>query len=368
LDKQKIISTSMEDQDIIGYCNEKGFVMVQILVVRGGKMVGEKIFKMKSQNEMEANEVLSSFLKQYYVEELLLPKDVLIPHAVEDQDLIMEWLSEKKGSRVRIEVPVRGKKRELVKMAEENSRFAMRTEMDKGEVATRMLEELQENLGLKNFPETIEGFDISNISGTSSVGSMVVFQNGLAQKSLYRRYKIGDVDGIDDYAMMQEVMRRRYLRLLEEDRALPNLVLIDGGRGHLNAAYKVLSELMIADRVDLACIAKGKYRNDLDTDEVLLVDRKNSVLFRENSPSRFLLQRVRDESHRFAINYHRKLRGKQSLASPLEAISGIGKQRRLSLLKKFGSLEKIRRATTEELQQIPGITEDLAQKIRAGLR
>jgi excinuclease ABC subunit C len=125
---------------------------------------------------------------------------------------------------------------------------------------------------------------------------------------------------------------------------------------------------MIADRVDLACIAKGKFRNDLDTDEVLLVDRKNSVLFRENSPSRFLLQRVRDESHRFAISYHRKLRGKQSLASPLETISGIGKQRRLSLLKKFGSLEKIRRATTEELQQIPGITEDLAQKIRAGLR
>jgi len=368
LDKQKIISTSMEDQDIIGYCNEKGFVMVQILVVRGGKMVGEKIFKMKSQSEMEANEVLSSFLKQYYVEELLLPKDVLIPHEVEDQSLIVEWLSEKKGSRVRIEVPVRGKKRDLVKMAEENSRFAMRTEMDKGEVATRMLEELQENLGLKNFPETIEGFDISNISGTSAVGSMVVFQNGVAQKSLYRRYKIGEVDGIDDYAMMQEVMRRRYKRLLEEDRALPNLVLIDGGRGHLNAAYKVLSELMIADRVDLACIAKGKFRNDLDTDEVLLVDRKNSVLFRENSPSRFLLQRVRDESHRFAISYHRKLRGKQSLASPLEAISGIGKQRRLSLLKKFGSLEKIRQATTEELQQVPGITEDLAQKIRASLR
>jgi excinuclease ABC subunit C len=227
-----------------------------------------------------------------------------------------------------------------------------------------MLEELQEALHLTHFPEVIEGFDISNISGTSAVGSLVQFRNAVADKDNYRRYKIKEVAGIDDYAMMREVMRRRYSRLLEDEKPLPHLILIDGGRGHLNTAHQVLCELDLADRIDLACIAKGKYRNNLDTDEVLLVDQKQAVLFRENSPSRFLLQRVRDESHRFAISYHRKLRDKRALESPLESISGIGKKRRLQLLKHFGSLENIRNASLEELTAMPGITQEIANEIR----
>ena len=207
LDKQKIISTSLKDQDVIGYCKERGFAVVQALVIRSGKMVGEKIYKMKSQNEMEANEILSSFLKQYYADEVLLPSEILLPHAIDEMDLISSWLSERKKTRVTLEAPVRGQKRDLVRMAEENARFAMRTELDKGETATRLLEELQEALELKNFPEVIEGFDISNISGTHAVGSMVVFKNGQADKSSYRRYKIAQVDGIDDYAMMREIGR-----------------------------------------------------------------------------------------------------------------------------------------------------------------
>ena len=368
LDKQKIISTSLKDQDVIGYCNERGFAVVQALVIRSGKMVGEKIYKMKSQNEMEANEILSSFLKQYYGDEVLLPTEILLPHAIDEMDLIANWLSERKKTRVTLETPVRGQKRDLVRMAEENARFAMRTELDKGETATRMLEELQEALELKNFPEVIEGFDISNISGTHAVGSMVVFKNGQADKSSYRRYKIAKVEGIDDYAMMREVLGRRYQKLLDEGKTLPGLVLIDGGRGHLNTAKKALEEVGVLGKLDLACIAKGKERGNLDTDEVLLLHRKTSILFKENSPSRFLLQRIRDEAHRFAITYHRKLRGKNTLASPLERVAGIGKKRRLQLLKKFGSLENIRSASLEDLQTLPGITKSLAQKISAQLK
>jgi excinuclease ABC subunit C len=364
LDKQNIISTSLQDQDVIAYCSEKDQAMAQVLIIRAGKMLSEKIFKMKSLNQMEEDETLSSFLKQYYKEEVVLPAEILLPHPVEDSDLIADWLSEKKGTRVRLEVPVIGKKRDLVRMAEENARFAMRMERDKGDVGTRSLEELQTALGLKHFPEVIEGFDLSNISGSHAVGSMVVFENALAEKSKYRRYKISTVKGIDDYAMLREVMTRRYRRLLDEGKPLPNLVLIDGGKGHLNSGHVVFEALGLLDRVDLACIAKGKYRNNLETDEVYLLQKKDPVLFKENSPSRFLMQRIRDEAHRFAISYHRRLRGKEALSSPLENIPGIGKKRRLLLLKQFGSLENIRNASMEELAALPGITRSLAEKLR----
>ncbi|MBT5631418.1 MAG: excinuclease ABC subunit UvrC [Nitrospina sp.] len=364
LDKQKIVSTSLQDQDVIAYCSEKDQAMAQVLIIRSGKMLSEKIFKLKSLNQMEEDETLSSFLKQYYAEEVVLPAEILLPHPVEDSDLIADWLSEKKGTRVRLEIPVIGKKRDLVKMAEENARFAMRMERDKGDVGTRSLEELQTALGLKHFPEVIEGFDLSNISGSHAVGSMVVFESALAEKSKYRRYKIATVKGIDDYAMLREVMTRRYRRLLDEGSPLPNLVLIDGGKGHLNSGREVFEALGLLDLVDLACIAKGKYRNNLETDEVYLLHKKDPVLFNENSPSRFLMQRIRDEAHRFAISYHRRLRGKEALSSPLENISGIGKKRRLLLLKQFGSLENIRNASLEELTALPGITLPLAEKLR----
>ena len=363
IDKQKIISTSLEDQDVVAYCSEKDQAMVQVLIIRSGKMLGEKIFKLKSRKEMEEDETLSSFLKQYYADESILPAEVLLPHPIEDADLIASWLSEKKGMCVRIEVPVIGKKRELIRMAEENASFAMRMESDKGEVGTRSLEELQTALNLKHFPEVIEGFDLSNISGSHAVGSMVVFEHALAEKSKYRRYKISTVKGIDDYAMLREVMTRRYSRLLKENAPLPNLILIDGGKGHLNAGHDVLQSLNLMDRLDLVCIAKGKFRNNLVTDEVYLPQQKKPVLFHENSPSRFLMQRIRDEAHRFAISYHRKLRGKKTLESPLELIPGIGKKRRLMLLKKFGSLENIQKASLEELVILPGITKLLAERI-----
>ena len=364
LDKQKIISISLQDQDVIAYCYEKDQAMAQVLIIRYGKMLSEKIFKLKSLNEVEENEILSSFLKQYYAEEVALPTEILLPHSIEDSALIIDWLSKKKGAQVRLETPVIGKKRDLVKMAEENARFAMRMERDKGDVGTRSLEELQTALGLNHFPEVIEGFDLSNISGSHAVGSMVAFENGLPEKSKYRRYKIATVKGIDDYAMLREVMTRRYRRLLEEDSSLPNLVLIDGGRGHLNSGREVLDALGLLDRIDLACIAKGKYRNNLDTDEVYLAHKKEPVLFKENSPSRFLMQRIRDEAHRFAISYHRRLRSKETLSSPLENISGIGKKRRLQLLKEFGSLENIRNASVKELTALRGITSSLAKKLR----
>ncbi|MBI4389719.1 MAG: excinuclease ABC subunit UvrC [Nitrospinae bacterium] len=363
--RQKIISTSMEDQDVVGYSREKGLAVAQILIVRGGKMIGEKSFKMKTPDEMEEGEVLSAFVKQYYSREELLPSEIFIPHEIDEAEAVAEWLTQKRGARVRFTVPCKGKNRDLVRMAQENASFALRSEMDKDDVSARSLEELQETLGFRSFPETIEGFDISNISGAHAVGSMVFFKNARPEKSKYRRYKIGTVRGIDDYAMLRETLTRRYRRLTREEAPLPDLILIDGGRGHLNAAYGVLQDLNLQDKIDLVCIAKGKFRNKLETDEVCLVGRKDPVLFRENSPSRFLLQRVRDEAHRFAVAYHRQLRSRKTLASPLEAVPGIGKKRRLLLLKRFGSLESIKRASLEELQSVQGITEALARKIAA---
>ena len=363
LGKQKIVSTSLEDQDILGYCRDRSQAMVQVLVVRNGKMVGEKIYKIKGLTDIDDNEILSSFLKQHYIDQILLPKEILLPHSIDDVLLISDWLSKKKKGRVRIEIPSRGKKKDLVRMAEENANFALRTELDKGELSLRSLDELKETLGLKYFPEVIEGFDISNISGKHAVGSVVVFKNGVAENSKYRRYKIADVKGIDDYAMLREVINRRYRRLLREKKAIPNLILIDGGLGHLSSAEKIIRELGLLEKVDLACIAKGKFRNAIETDEILLPGKKQPIYFRENSPSRFLLQRIRDESHRFAISYHRKLRDKSSLSSPLELISGIGKKRRLLLLKSFGSLDAIRKSSMIQLQTVPGITENLAKKI-----
>jgi excinuclease ABC subunit C len=363
VDKQKIISTSQVNQDVIACTSDRGWSMVQLLAVRNGKMIAEKIYKLKNLNQEDDSETLVSFLKQYYADELVLPSEILLSHAIEDAALIEGWLTERKKEKVAIEVPQKGKKRDLVKMAEENARFAMRTELDKEEVATRSLEELQETLSLKNYPRVIEGFDISNISGTYSVGSMVVFENAKAEKGKYRRFKIKTVEGIDDYAMITEVMTRRYARLLDEGKPLPDLVLIDGGKGHLNTGYKVLESLELEGRMDLACIAKGKFRSNVETDEVFLTMKKDPVGFAQNSPSRFLLQRVRDEAHRFAIDYHRKLRGKGSLSSPLEGIPGIGKKRRLMLLKEFGSIENIKNATLEDLQKLPGITKPIAEKI-----
>ncbi len=367
LSKQKIISTNLDDRDVVGYCRETGRAMAQVLIVRGGKMLGEKIFTLENRNEMDANETLSAFLKQYYAEEDLIPKTILLPHEVDDSQVIADWLSEKKGAPVSLEVPKIGKNRDLVRMAEENARFAMNNEMDRQDVSERCLQELQQTLDLKTYPETIEGFDISNISGSHAVGSMVRFSNAKADKAKYRRFQIKDVQGIDDYGMLREVMTRRYQRLLKEDSPLPNLILIDGGKGHLNAGWRVLEELNITERVDLVCVAKGKFRNNTATDEVYLPGRKEPTLFRENSPPRFLLQRVRDEAHRFAVSYHRNLRGKKTLTSPLETIAGVGKKRRLILLKKFGSLENIKRATVEELASVPGIPEPLARKIHIGI-
>jgi excinuclease ABC subunit C len=257
IDKQKIISTSPVDQDVIACTSDGGWSMVQLLAVRGGKMIAEKIYKMKNLNQEGDSETLGSFLKQYYAEELALPSEILLSHAIEDAELIEQWLTEKKQTKVTIEVPQKGKKRGLIAMAEENARFSMRTELDKEDVATRSLEELQETLSLKNFPRVIEGFDISNISGTHAVGSMVVFENAKAEKAKYRRFKIKTVEGIDDYAMITEVMTRRYARLLDENLPLPDLILIDGGKGHLNTGYKVLESLELEGRIDLACIAKG---------------------------------------------------------------------------------------------------------------
>ncbi|MCH7543396.1 MAG: excinuclease ABC subunit UvrC, partial [Proteobacteria bacterium] len=360
LDKQKIVSTSLVNQDVIACCQEPGLAMVQVLIIRSGKMIAEKIFKMKNLNDEDERATLSAFLKQYYADEPILPEEILLQYPVEDVDLIQDWLSEKRKSRVRIEVPSKGRKRELVAMADQNARFALRNEVDQGDVATRSLEELQESLGLKNFPAVIEGFDISNTFGTNAVGSMVVFQNGRVETKLHRRYKIRQVAGIDDYAMLTEVMLRRYARLLDEGKPLPDLILIDGGKGHLNAALSVFADLGIDD-IAVAAIAKGADRNA--GKERFYMAGRQAFRLPPRDPVLYFLERLRDEAHRFAIGGHRAKRAKATGTSVLDEIRGIGAKRKRALLHHFGSARGVAEAGLADLEIVAGINKTVAKKI-----
>ena len=266
---------------------------------------------------------------------------------------------QKKGKKVKFKQPERGNKRRLIKMAVKNARENLKKETIRQKYArkrtTKAAQNLQEKLSLATSPEHIEGIDISNIQGTDPVASVVVFKQGVPDKKEYRRYKIKTVEGPDDYAMIQEVVRRRYSRLLEEERPLPDLILIDGGKGQLGAACKILKELELSEQPVIG-LAKQE-------EEIFLPGQSEPVLFDLSSGALQLLQRVRDEAHRFAVSYHRKLRSRRLTHSMLDDINGIGPARRKALLQHFGSLEKIKKARIGELKQVEGISSALARKI-----
>jgi excinuclease ABC subunit C len=371
VERQQAVAHWGIDQDAFGIYREGGFVEVQVLLVRAGKLTGNQNYSFED-FELPDDEVLSAVLTQFYDGERPVPDTILVPIPLEDAEVRAEYLAERKGRQVEILCPQRGAKLRLVEMARENAAHSYAERRDVGSRRERMLEELQTRLHLRNAPKRIECFDISNIQGNLSVGSMVTFDEGEPCTARYRRYRIRTVEGADDFASMYEVLTRRYRRAREEH-DFPDLLVVDGGKGQLNVAVEVMRELAV-DGVDVISLAKMHVEQDArasavvrSEERVFLPGRKNPVVLRRNSTALFLLQRVRDEAHRFAITYHRELRRRDRLRSRLEDIEGVGPGRRRALLRHFGSLKRLRAASAEEIATVPGISSRLAAEIRAHL-
>jgi excinuclease ABC subunit C len=357
IEKQKIVSSDFVDQDVIGFHRQDHTFVIHPLFVRGGKLLGGKGFTFSSKG-LPDEEILSSFLYQYYREGKFIPEQILIPQTIPEQNYVEQWLAEIKGKRVRIFVPLKGDKKHLLKMASENAQQFLlgKKELERDE--KKFLEVLKEKLRLKKVPWRIEAFDISNLQGGNAVGSMVCFKNGKPDKERYRHFKIKTVKGADDTGMMYEVLLRHYQKAVDKN-DLPDLVLLDGGRGQLNVAQEVFKELKI-NEVDLISLAKERVvessrlsRIRKTEEKVFHPQYKEPILLGKHSPLLHLLDRIRDEAHRFAITYHKKVRARETIKSVLREIPGIGEMRQKELLKFFGSVEKIKEATEEELAETP---------------
>jgi excinuclease ABC subunit C len=355
-ERQKIISTEPEDQDIIGLARQGSEACVQIFFVRRGRLLGRESFFLDRLLGATEPEVLSAFVRQFYTRNVEPARELLLPAELPEADLVAEWLAQRRGGRVELVVPQRGRKRELAAMAEENAALALQTHLlSRDNRSQVVMEDLQRSLSLPGLPTRIEGFDISNIQGSEAVGSMVVWAAGAMQKDDYKRFRIRTVPGVDDYAMMGEVLRRRYSRVLEEATPLPDLVLLDGGRGQLGVGMRVLEELGL-DFVPIVALAKRE-------EEVYRPESLHPLVLDPASPALHTLQKIRDEAHRFAIAYHKKLRQKRTLTSVLDQIPGVGPTLRTNLLRHLGSARRIREASVADLAAVPKITPKLAQRI-----
>lgn len=360
-ERQKMISTEFTDQDIIAISAESSMTCVEVLSVRAGKLTGEKHFILEGIQDETPDESLTAFLKQYYKDAAFIPKEILVSHDPQEHDILEVWLSSVRKGRVHLIHPQRGEKFRLVMMAAENARLAAKREesqfLHTGADAELDMADLADVLGLSKNPKRIEAYDISNISGTEAVGSMVVFEDGVPAKSQYRRFKIRTIHQPDDYGMMREVLGRRFANIEEGDAKftrIPDVIMIDGGRGQLNSALEAKSGF---DH-DIRMISLAKRM-----EEIYLSDKAEPILLPRDSRALKLLQRIRDEAHRFAITYHRKLREKSAKRSILDSIPGIGDHRRKALIKKFGSVVGVRNASIEELLVVPGVSQQVAQAI-----
>lgn len=338
LEKQRITVTEMIDQDVIGIAREGGNADIQILFIRNGMMTGRKDFFWDDLKDTSNSEVITSFIEQFYRDEIQIPDEVLIPIESEVRG-IEEWLSQKKDKQVHIIAPKRGHKASLIKLSEENALIRINEVLTEKKKYEFILNELKDMIGLQQLPKRIEAFDISNISGSEAVGSMVVWEGEGPKKSDYRRFKIKTVHGADDYGMMKEVLHRYYSKLVKAQRSVPrpiaDLVMVDGGKGQLNIALDVFKELGIAIKV----IGIAKARGDDEKERIFLPNKDEPIELEPSSPVTLLLQRIRDESHRFAISYHRKLMNKRMFVSVLDDIEGIGPIKKRKLLSTFESAE-----------------------------
>jgi excinuclease ABC subunit C len=372
IEKQQMVAERSEDFDVIGLAEDELEAAVQVFFVRKGRVTGRKGFVLDKVEDVTPGELIGTVLEGLYDDPPLgIPKSVLVPHEVEDTPLYEEWLTSLRGSRVAIRVPQRGDKRELQATVTRNAqeefvRHRLRRASDHNSRA-RALNELQEQLGLPIPPLRIECYDMSHIQGTDYVGSMVVLEDGLPKKSEYRRFKIRGVPGNDDFAAMEEVLTRRLTAyLIERDRPIgdqpakfaypPHLLLVDGGKGQLGVAVKVLEELGLADQIPVAALAKR-------FEEVYLPGEADPCRLPRQSEALYLLQRIRDEAHRFAIAYHRQLRGKRMTKSVLDDVPGLGDVRRKRLVKELGGVNAVKRATLDELQALPWLPAPVADAL-----
>jgi len=360
LEKQRVTQTTAIDQDVIGVARQGTAVDLQLLFVRGGLLIGRKDFFWPQAAEAGDEELVRSAIEQFYNKDGQPPKELLLPVELDDATLIEEWLSGKRGDKVRLVAPERGVKHQLLLLAEENAAASVADHLRDELLDRQAVEELKRLLRLDRPPERIEGFDISNTMGNQSVASMVVWEGGQMKKSDYRRFKIQTVTGANDFASMQEVVLRRYRDT--EDLARPDLVLIDGGLGQLAAAREGLKQ---AGEPAMAVIGLAKARGEKD-ERIFLPGRKNPIILRANSPATHLVQRIRDEAHRFALSFHRSLRSKALLASQLDHIIGIGEIRRTSLLRRFKTLEGLAAASDEDLRAT-GLNSQTIHDLRAQL-
>ena len=360
LERQRITQTASVDQDVIGIARHGSAVDLQLLFVRGGLLIGRKDFFWPQSADATDEELVHSAVEQFYNKEGQPPRELLIPVDIPDADLLARWLSDKRGETVRVLAPERGTKHQLVMLAEENAAAALDDHVRNEELDRQASEELQRLLRLETVPRRIEGFDISNTMGDQSVASMVVWEDGRMNKSDYRRFKIQTVTGANDFASIHEVVVRRYGGM--EDLARPNLVLIDGGLGQLAAAIAALKQV---GQTNLAIIGLAKAKGE-KSERIFMPGRKNPIILRQNSPATHLLQRIRDEAHRFAITFHRKLRGKTLVSSQLDQIIGVGSITRTKLLKRFGSLANLTQASEEALREA-GLSETLVKQLRREL-
>jgi excinuclease ABC subunit C len=370
LEKQLMVSARFRDQDVVGTHEGGGNLGLAVLFVRGGRLVGSRCFVFKKPHS-SSSEVMRAFILQYYDQGKQIPEEILISEPLLEQELLAEWLSDIKGRQVGVRQAKRGEGRQLLAMAAHNAANYLRSEMTRATDPIPALDRLRQLLGLESIPHRLECIDISNFQGKFPVGSLVVFRDGEPDKSAYRRYRIKTVDRIDDTAMMAEVLNRRFTDVRREE-ALPDLLVVDGGKAQLNQALAVLRELELADLVPVVALAKKPKTSTQaeanGTDRLYLPGRKNPLELKKDPPMLFLLSRLRDEAHRFAISYYQKRHRKQTLHSRLDEIRGIGPKRRRDLILHFGSVKRLAEVRVEEISQVPGISHKLAQSIYTALR
>ena len=361
-ENQKATMGSGETRDIVAVAAKDGEAIAQIFFVREGRLIGREHYHLQADPAETKGEILLGFLKQFYAGTPFVPGEIMLSDVVEDRTILEEWLSAKREARVRIVVPQKGKKEKLFSLAEKNAQLVLEQDLErlkKEEASTRgAVREIGELLSI-GFPKRIESYDISNLSGFQSVGSMVVYENGLPKKADYRKFRIKSVSGPDDYASMQEVLTRRFQRALDKSSGfeeIPDLILMDGGKGQVNVCRKVLSEL------GLSVPVAGMVKDDRHRTRGLYYDDRE-LRFPADSACFHLLTRIQDEVHRFAITYHRLLRGKGQLHSVLDDIPNIGAARKKELMRAFENMEQIRSASVEELAALPSMNTAAAQAV-----
>ena len=365
------------DMDVIAMAQGGNEAWVEVFFIRHGKLIGRDRFFMEGTEGESPGLVLGQFTKQFYQSALVVPPTILLQHELEDEELIRNWLRERRGGAVKLLYPKRGQNKKLIDVVAENASQGLAQQrlkwLNNADVIQQAVAELQEELSLPKLPQRIECYDISHIQGTNLVGSMVVFQDGKPRPGHYRRFKIKSVEGVDDYASMQEMLRRRFKRLATararsqsegEDAGdswgiVPDLVIIDGGKGHLSAALEVFLELGLDD-IPLASLAK-------ENEWLFVPHTPEPITLPRNSQALYLVQRLRDEAHRFAITYHRSLRSKGSLRSSIDMVTGIGPKRKRMLLRRFGSVQAIKEAPVDEIAAVPGLTRSLAVRLKQTL-